>query len=331
MPTYTFYILSTSVFSYNGGTDAFDFDAGYDYATGRYRIVVNDDDPVMNATGDGNQTAMIYDMDDNLIDSGLITVPNYAELADPGGGTFFIDRIEVDGVHYGYLPSEDLTPGTSYPVVDVSSASVDHTYFESSSVPCFGPDTCIDTPDGPRRVTSLLVGDLVTTFDNGQQPVLWICARRVSLVDALQHPHLRPIAYQTDTDRVTLSRQHRIFMQGPMLDLMGYDDGAFLTAGQASAPYIPKTQISWHHFLLPRHEIVRANGIWVESLFAGPALDEVLTPDQALAATSALGDIVHQKTARPSLKAFEADIALSDLLSNASKRNKRVAQGPRAA
>ena len=59
MPTYSFYIISNSALSYNGATGAFDLSASYDHTVHRYRVDVTDDDTVMDATGDGNQTAMI--------------------------------------------------------------------------------------------------------------------------------------------------------------------------------------------------------------------------------------------------------------------------------
>ncbi|MCF2871035.1 Hint domain-containing protein [Octadecabacter sp. G9-8] len=331
MPTYTFFIISNAVLSFNGGTNAFDFDAGYDFSTDRFRIEVNDDDEVMNSGGDANQFASIYDMNGNLIDSGIITVPAYAELTLPGGGTGFIDRIEIDGVSYGYLPSFTLTPGTSYPVASSATFEEPHTYYENNSVPCFGPDTLIERTDGPCPVAHLQVGDLVLTYDNGPQPILWTGSRHVPAIEAVRRPQLRPVFYDTEEGRVTLSRQHRIFMQSPRIDLMGYSDGAFVAAGQAGSAQVPKTALQWHHFLLPRHEIVRANGIWVESLFIGPALNTLLTPAQSDDAISALGATQHQRMARPSLKQFEATFALSGVGPHQPKRNNRVAQGQRAA
>jgi hypothetical protein len=39
-------------------------------------------------------------------------------------------------------------------------------------------------------------------------------------------------------------------------------------------------RIVYHHLLLPRHGLVRAAGVWVESFYPGPEALRVLTPDQ---------------------------------------------------
>ncbi|PWE51378.1 hypothetical protein DEM26_04235 [Thioclava sp. NG1] len=44
--------------------------------------------------------------------------------------------------------------------------------------PCVTKGTRLATPRGPRRVESLQPGDLVTTLDDGPQPVLWCAHRR---------------------------------------------------------------------------------------------------------------------------------------------------------
>ena len=49
--------------------------------------------------------------------------------------------------------------------------------------PCFTPGTLITTPEGPRRVEEIRVGDLVTTMDHGPQPVRWIGRRTVGAMD----------------------------------------------------------------------------------------------------------------------------------------------------
>lgn len=195
VPTYTFYIYSVDVLSFNSGTGAFDFDAGYIPSQDRYRIEVDDDDDVMNASGDANQNATIYDSDNNVVNSGNIFVPAYASVDDGSGGTIFLDRVEVNGVHYGYVSSQPLTPGASYPVTSTDTFEENHTYYQANSVPCFGPDAVIDTVNGPCPVTKLRVGDRVMTYDNGAQPVLWTGSRSISRLQALASPQNRPVVF----------------------------------------------------------------------------------------------------------------------------------------
>lgn len=329
MATYEFYIYSVDIFSYNTGTGDFDFDASYDHAEDRYRVVVNDDDTIMNTGGDSNQTATIYDMDGNVVDSGPITVPAYAELLLPGGGTAFIDRIEVDGTHYGYLPSEPLTPGTSYAINDVDTESMNHNYYVNNSVPCFAPDTLIETVNGPRVITSIRAGDLVETLDHGPQSVLW--AGRWDVPEtARTDPRLWPVKISGDgLPPLVVSAQHRILLRDPMLETHFATDQALALAAGLADPVAPRPHrpLVWHHLLFERHELIRANGRWVESLFVGghggDGVFATLPPILRLQAAAALRT-GHIETVRPCLRKWEVRLFKS-LTSRKRRAARRIA------
>lgn len=335
MPTYAFYIYSVDVLSYNVATDAFVFDGDYQHWEDRYRIDVDDDDAAMNANGDANQNAIIYDSDNNVVDSGNIFVPAYAAVDGGGGSTIFLDRIEVDGVHYGYISSVPLVPGTSYPLTNSDTFEDSHTYYETFSAPCFGPDTMIDTVDGPRQITQLRQGDGIVTYDHGIQPVVWAGSRRVSHIQAMIRSQNRPVRFSggmrglnTPTRPLTMSRQHRVLLRHPFVELVTDTNEVFVPARLLGDGYIPSGPLDWHHVLLPNHEIIRANGVWVESLFAGDALPDILAPDQYGAAVRALGTVNrHPVTARPCLQLHEAAFLLARLrtMHTIKSRNKRVA------
>lgn len=330
MPTYTFYIYSVDVLSYNGATNEFDFDAGYDFTTDRYRIDVTDDDATMNSGGDANQLATIYDMDGNLVDSGNIFVPFYAQL-DNGA---FLDRIEINGTHYGYTSSTPLTPGTSYGVASSATFQDVHTYYETNSVPCFGGDTVIETPSGYRPITLLKPGDDVLTLDNGPQPILWAGSRRVTAWQAQLSKRLQPIRFSggmggvaTPFRPLTLSQQHRVLVADPAAQLLCGQPEVFVAARNFAPPSVPRTGVMWHHILLPRHEVIRANGVWVESLFAGGTLSDLTSTSQSRAIEIALAGRLHMATTRPCLRRHEARVLLGHLRARAlpESRNKRVA------
>ncbi|WP_077701365.1 Hint domain-containing protein [Thioclava nitratireducens] len=62
--------------------------------------------------------------------------------------------------------------------------------------PCVTKGTRLATPRGPRRVESLQPGDLVTTLDDGPQPVLWCAHRRFGAEALAANPRLRPVRLQ---------------------------------------------------------------------------------------------------------------------------------------
>lgn len=334
MPTYTFFIYSNTAMVYNSSTNEFDLSPTYDPAIDRFRVDVTDDDPLMNAGGDSNQNATVYDMNGNFVNSGNIFVPQYAELDDGAGGMFFLDRVEVDGVRYGYVSSEPLTAGGSYPILKVGVSEVNHTYYQANSTPCFGPDTLIETTTGPCVISSLKLGDLVHTYDNGPQPIVWSGKMPVSALQALSNPKTRPVRFSggiygidSPTHPLILSQQHRVMIEGPDVALLTGNDQVFAPARALETPHMPKRGVIWHHILLPQHEVICANGIWVESLSAGGALDELLTPDQFADAQRALHDTPHLQTARLCLRRHEVEVLFHRLRSKhpAKTRNIRVA------
>ena len=135
---------------------------------------MSDDDNVMNSGGDANQTAVVYDMDDNVIATGVITVPAYARLDSDDGPDIYLDRVEVDGVHYGYVASAPLTPGEEYEVDSSGTFEEDHSYYQTYSTACFAPGTAILTDMGETPIELLRPGDLVMTRDRGFRPLRWI-------------------------------------------------------------------------------------------------------------------------------------------------------------
>ena len=59
--------------------------------------------------------------------------------------------------------------------------------------PCFAAGTLIRTRDGLVEVQDLAVGDLVTTRDNGDQPIRWIGKRDLAAEELADDPRLRPV------------------------------------------------------------------------------------------------------------------------------------------
>jgi len=335
MPTYTFFIISTSALSYNSGTAEFDFDAGYDSSVDRYRIDVVDDDNIMDGGGDANQTAMIYDLNGTLIDSGPITAPMYAEINIPGGGTEFLDRIEVDGVHYGYLPSAALTPGTSYSVADSDTDNVSHSYYESNSVPCFAADTMIATRDGEVPVQWVTPGCDVLTLDHGYQPVIWAGNWRVPWIISRASKRFWPVTLPGDPSAgerpLTVSAAHHKMLRDPWFELSCGCPEVLCRSGLIEPAMRPTSRqpLIWHHLLFANHEIISANGQWTESLFTGGAAFEGLPKEQQVQVLAA-ANASHTVTARHILRGYEAAAFFGHGARKANRadthrRNKRVA------
>ncbi len=318
MPTYSFYIYNTEVLAYNSGTGAFDFSADYSHPKGLYKVEVRDLDLTMDTSFDLDQSAQVTTLDGDLIASGNILTPNYALVRDPKDGSdIYLDRIEVNGQHLGYFSDVELRPGESYAVAESSTAAMAHSYFETSGVACFGPGTLVSTPGGERAIESLSVGETILTLDHGPQPIRWIGRAAVSHAEIASDPDLLPLTVppgtfgSAPTRELVLSANHRVLVRAPQLELwFGQPEVLVKTeflSGIERSPTPPQS-IVYTHLLFERHELIKANGLWVESFFAGPqSLKSLPTPLRRQVARLAAGIT---ETARPCLG--RRDAALLD-------------------
>ncbi len=148
-----------------------------------------------------------------------------------------------------------------------------------SFVVCFTAGTLIDTPGGPRPVEDLRPGDLVSTLDNGPQPVRWVGHRTVTRAEMLRDPRLRPVTIATGAfgrsrplRDLTVSRQHRILWTGWASALYFAEPEVLVPAhklvnGRTVRLTLPRGDVTYVHFLCDRHEIVTAEGLATESFF----------------------------------------------------------------
>ncbi|MGH1579272.1 Hint domain-containing protein [Planktotalea sp.] len=157
--------------------------------------------------------------------------------------------------------SEDATPGTTNI--------------------CFADGTHVLTPDGPRRVETLAVGDLVLNADNTAVPLRWIFAKTWSADQMRARQNLAPICISQGALGVNLpskylriSQQHRILIEGPIARRMFGSDEVLVPAKallSLAGVYIdePSTPVSYYHLMLDQHDILISEGLRSESLYLG--------------------------------------------------------------
>jgi hypothetical protein len=166
----------------------------------------------------------------------------------------------------------------------------------------FTPGTRIDTPDGPRPVEDLAPGDLVTTLDNGSQPVRWIGQRRVTPAEMALREDLRPVCLDCgafgNAAPVIVSPRHRILLNDWRAQVYFGEDQLLIPVqalinGTTVRQILPEDGVTYLHLLFDRHEVIIAEGTLSESFHPGEgglaALDpaqrheiEALYPDRAL-------------------------------------------------
>jgi len=198
MANYSFIGYTPTILTVSGGTAT--LNAAFDPDVDRRVFDVTDDgDGSTNTLGGANSHpdfGIIFDGDrydnedgDDLTQTGVAEsldgLTTYASgkmyleerytLTKPGGGTIDVFRVEVDGLHVGYITIEPLVPGTNYSyttsnVVPLNAPDATDPNI-LVNVPCFTSGTLIKTPTGEQLIDALKVGDLVTTMDNGPQKI----------------------------------------------------------------------------------------------------------------------------------------------------------------
>ena len=160
----------------------------------------------------------------------------------------------------------------------------------SMGIPCFASGTRILTDRGERLVEDIRPGDLVATQSGQYVPVIWRGARHVTQAMLNDHPEWRPIRIRVGSfgnrRDLVVSPQHGLVWAstaGPRLvragHLAAFGLGARIARGMK--------EVTYHHLLLPAHDIVLAEGCPAESFYPGPlAVKALLAPDRMNLATA---------------------------------------------
>ncbi|WBU61570.1 Hint domain-containing protein [Paracoccus albus] len=173
----------------------------------------------------------------------------------------------------------------------VSSTQPSSIPYSSLPAPCFCNGTLIDTPDGPRPVETLAVGDLVNTLSGRALPIRWIGSREISTEALRAIPKLRPVLIgpgslgpDTPETELAISPQHRVRVSSALTaELTGTAEllipAKKLLGVPGVRPYQGEAPFTYFHLLLDEHSCVCSNGAWTESLYLGKEFLGSLSPE----------------------------------------------------
>lgn len=210
---------------------------------------------------------------------------------------------------------ETTDGGASYSVNDTPS---------KGTIPCFLVGTMIATDNCARAVEDLRPGDQIATMDHGNQTVVWVGERQLSLEES-SDTKSRPIRIPAHTfgsgqpnKDTYVSPNHRILVRDQMCQQLFGTREVFAAAkflvgfrGISDAPVA--LPIQFHHILLDGHEVISANGLATESLFNGTIAAEGFASLEADEATGLVDFKPHKAPARRVLNAREAHQLLREL------------------
>lgn len=161
----------------------------------------------------------------------------------------------------------------------------------AGAVICFTPGTRILTPDGVRPIEELREGDRVQTKDNGAQEIQWMGQRRMSGARLFAMPKLRPIRIRAGVfgldepdEELLVSPEHRLLVKGRIAQSL-FNTSEVLVAARDIVDNrnvcvdLAAREVTYVHLMLPRHEILFANGVESESFHPAQAALSTLDRD----------------------------------------------------
>ncbi len=148
---------------------------------------------------------------------------------------------------------------------------------------CFSAETLITTDMGEIPAHMLRPGDMVLTRDHDYQPIRWVGLRDMGGRFLLDNPHLRPVlvrraAFGNDlpVHDVMLSPNARLPLDEPVLGTRtlvrpGVEQMVAVKhlINHRGIQQIDMVGLRYVHVMFERHQVIAANGFWVEAFRAG--------------------------------------------------------------
>lgn len=193
-----------------------------------------------------------------------------------------LDGTDVAAVHL--LPLAPLLPRTDYRLVGVDSRAGTMRLAESAFA-SFLRGTQVTMASGAQvKVEDLRPGDMVLTRDDGPQPVRWIGQTTLRATGAFAPVMIRKGALNNAED-LMLSPDHRVFIW-QREDRIGAGRSEVLVkvrhlVNGRDVVQLDGGFVDYFQILFDAHQIIYAEGIATESLYAGPGARAALPGDLA--------------------------------------------------
>ncbi|MEL6643039.1 MAG: Hint domain-containing protein [Pseudomonadota bacterium] len=276
-----------------------------DPGTGRgYYQISEDDFPILltDPDGGGSTNYEAY----ALVDTSTVpgTVVNFFDI---GGGTQNITASggPADGATSTNIPVPTGPNAATYSIQFLPGDPGTPIYeplTEGGPVVCFRAGTLIDTPAGARAVETLGIGDAVTLESGEAAQIRWSAHRHIPAGDIRRHRNLRPVCIAAGSlgpnqpaQDLWVSQQHRFLVRGPIAERVFGEASVLVRARDMTA--LPGVTISdrvepvdYHHFAIPSHGCVIANGAVAETLYPGPMALAALTAEARAELVAMFGD-----------------------------------------
>jgi len=288
-------------------------------------LTINDDDGVLDAnTGADGGTDQTFTTSVGTA-TGYTFRYNDTSLVGGTSQTIKTFQLVIGGTTRSFIMNDagDSIPGaTAGSSVNLQSYAT-YTPINYTALPCFVTGTRIHTISGWRTVENLRVGDKIPTHDSGVQTVRWAGSVTLSYRDLLKAPHMAPIvipkgALGTDTPNrdLRLSPQHKVLLSGWSVELTAGLEEAFVPAKHLvgkNGIRVDQTcaEVTYHHILFDRHEVIVSEGLQTESFLPGDTIRNAMDKETLREILSLFPELSDPESdrqtqnARPVLKPYE--------------------------
>ncbi len=216
-----------------------------------------------------------------------MTIQNEFSMIDGSGNQVWVVAINGVNVGFAYASGEHPTSGQTFTGAEgIDGDPADNANGTSSStapysgIICFASGTQIGTPWGNKLIETFQVGDLVSTTDFGPMKVRWLA--RTELAGATLTEDRKPIRISAGalgpglpSAPLVVSPQHRVLLSGPVVTQTCWVPEVLAPArgltGLAGVRVMKgRREVTYHHLLLERHAVIRAEAAETESFYPGP-------------------------------------------------------------
>ncbi len=224
---------------------------------------------------------------DELEDYDTPALPDIGFVVTDGTRTYSVSVVPVEGgappllMFVDEMPPRNAALWVVYLSLDPQIQNM--VSAEAGGVICFTPGTRVQTPCGAKLVEDLREGDQVQTKDNGVERIEWIGSRRMTGARLFAMPHLRPIRMRVGSlgieqpdHELLVSPEHRMLVKGAVARSLFNTPEVLVSAKDlvnhsTISVDVQLPEVTYIHFLLPRHQILWANGVETESFHPASA------------------------------------------------------------
>ncbi len=297
-------------------------DASYDSSiliggnSAQTALVTEDDYKTLTA----NETKTVDVLSNDTNTGGTLTITHINGIAVVAGDTVVLttgQSVTLNANGTLEMTGDGTAEDFNFTYTATNGTNSDTGFVHVSSIPCFVAGTRISTPEGEVAVEDLTPGDMVTTIDDGAQPVRWVGRRKVEAKGDFAPIRISENALG-EHGELLLSPQHRVLIEDARADLWFGESEVLVAAKDLVNDSTIHRQsggiVEYVHILFDKHQVVYSEGLASESFLPGPQTTKSFEQPMVKEITTLFPELDLQTgsgyspSARRTLRAYEAEV-----------------------